>query len=238
MSSQLLQLQKALHSRYPKLQTVEKSKVINEDELFADNFVLVCTDGDRNCTISIQEAYYRCILKWDDCPVGETSNVDENRLGALLVAWIVEKTNPSTLQTQYPEINFNHTLTSYYELGEGIKGEFINSWNEIEAYYNEFIDEKEDALRLIKEMRSLGLDEKLRAGQSLWFFILSRTRRYGLGLHTPYVQINFLGHKKINVRTYFDGIETKFETEARYQGKLQEVIERLVKKYLDFRSMG
>ena len=51
------------------------------------------------------------------------------------------------------------------------KKDFIDSWISIEEFYNSFSanwsSRGKDAIRLIKQMRDLGLDEKIRTGQAL-----------------------------------------------------------------------
>jgi hypothetical protein len=42
-------------------------------------------------------------------------------------------------------------------------------------------------LRFIAALRAAGFDHELRAGQALWSFILSRSRRHGLRQNQPYV---------------------------------------------------
>jgi hypothetical protein len=90
----------------------------------------------------------------------------------------------SILQAQFPEIELGE-LAKYYEKGEGIKGEFIESWNLTEETCNELfsIDPNQYhfekySIRLIKEIRALKLDESLRIGTRLSYFILSRARRH------------------------------------------------------------
>ncbi|WP_406771925.1 hypothetical protein [Tenacibaculum maritimum] len=59
-------------------------------------------------------------------------------------------------------------------------------------------------------MRKLGLDAKLRARQSLWFFILSRSRRHGLKENTPHIEITFLGDNKMSMKSNFNEKENEF----------------------------
>ncbi|WBX75764.1 hypothetical protein PG911_14030 [Tenacibaculum ovolyticum] len=137
------------------------------------------------------------------------------------------------MKLSFPEIEFG-ILAEYYEKGEGIKGEFIDSWNLIEEFYSTFSESwssnGEDALRLIKEMRKVGLDEELRVGQSLWFFIMSRLRRHGLEENTHYIQITFLGNNRMNIESHLDGKETKQKSKVEYKGYLEETVKRLLKE--------
>jgi len=79
-------------------------------------------------------------------------------------------------------------------------------------------------------MRDVQLDEKLRAGQSLWFFILSRSRRHGLEENASYIEITFLGNNKMSIQSHFNGKETRIESKAEYQGCLQGKIKELLRE--------
>lgn len=71
---------------------------------------------------------------------------------------------------------------------EPIEDEFVRSWDSIERWYRESeFPASTAALRLIGQMRAAGYDRKLRAGQSLYFLGLSRSRRHGLRREQPCV---------------------------------------------------
>jgi len=176
-------------------------------------------------------------MKWDYCPIFEIFSTDVKRLGEIIFNWVFKKSIPSKMKDPFPELEFG-VLAEYYEKGEGIKGEFIESWNSIEKFYSEYFSDEsktreEDALRLIKEMRDVQLDEKLRAGQSLWFFILSRSRRHGLEENVSYIEITFLGNNQMSIKSYFNGKETRIESKVEYkgylQGKIKELLEEKIK---------
>ncbi|MEL6812007.1 MAG: hypothetical protein AAFP76_11780 [Bacteroidota bacterium] len=122
---------------------------------------------------------------------------------------------------------------------DGHKKDFMESWNAIEAFYSSFsgnwISMGKDALRLIQQMRDLGLDEKLRAGQSLTTFFLSRNRNHGLDKE-PHIQISFLGNNKMNVVSSFNGAglfneqHIGKECEVHYSGYLPEMIHKLLEQ--------
>lgn len=172
-------------------------------------------------------------FEWDNCTIFEIFSTDVKRLGEIILDWVLKKSMPSKMKSQFPEIDFG-LLAEYYEKGEGIKGEFIESWNSIEEFYDSFSDswksKGEDALRLIKKMRKVGLDEKLRAGQSLWFFILSRSRRHGLEENAPYIKITFLGDNTMSIKSNFNGKKTSLENKVEYGEYLQGQIKELLKE--------
>lgn len=117
------------------------------------------------------------------------------------------------------------------------KIDFIESWNSIEEFYSSFegswSSSGKDALRLIKQMRNLGLDEKIRVGQALTTFILSRNRNYGLEKE-PHIQILFLGNNKMSVMSNFNGEDifnspdTSVKLEVNYTGYLYEMVQKLL----------
>ncbi len=87
--------------------------------------------------------------------------------------------------------------------GEGarsIEDDFRASWNEVEASYPLILSRREHepghlladlVIAFIREMRQAGYDAKLRAGISLWWLLLSRSRRHGLRYFQPYLHFHF-----------------------------------------------
>lgn len=74
---------------------------------------------------------------------------------------------------------------------ENVEKEFIESWNQVEnniSKNNIFPPNIENSiLELIKEMRSRGFDKTLRAGQSMYDFILSRASKHGLSNEQTFI---------------------------------------------------
>ena len=235
MNKELKLLQTELNNSYPELLKLERNTLITQPEPFSSTYDLLFKNEERSCIISLQgyEKSHKCVFEWDNCLIFEIFSTDVKRLGEIILNWVFKKSMPSTMKTLFPEIEFG-ILAEYYEKGEGIKGEFIESWNLIEEFYNTFSEDwssnGEDALRLIKEMRKMGLDEKLRAGQSLWFFILTRLKRHGLEENTNYLQITFLGNNQMKIESHFDGKETSLESKVEYKGYLKEIVEKLLKE--------
>ncbi|CAM1340047.1 hypothetical protein [Tenacibaculum amylolyticum] len=232
--SKLEKLQLEFNKQYPQLLEIAQNEIIIPDPLFSTQNLLFL-DEDRSCRIYLygREEMPRFVLEWDECKIIEIRNEDYKRVGKIIEKWVFEKTIPSLLKKESPELAFCE-LAYYYEKGEGIKGEFIKSWDEIEIYYREYPDSNRpftgDALKLIQEMRNEGLDEVLRAGQSLWFFLISRERRHGIANNRPYVQINFLGKNKMVVKIIEDYEEEYVvESEVKYKGVLEKIIQELLK---------
>lgn len=245
-----------LYAHYDLLRTVACEYVIPDPEIpFENESVWVLKDEDRSCTIYIfgQEAIPKYNFEWDECSLFEISSDDTTRLGDLILHWVYHKLPPSKMKIQFPEIELGK-LAAYYENGEGVKGEYIESWNDIEVFNSHFYSEEDksredDTFKLIKELRAIGLDRQLRAGQSLYRFILSRSRRHGLQENAFYIMITFLGNNQMRIHYYLNNKETSFqkettivtdsvfnnkeksiESEVTYNGKLKELIEILLKE--------
>lgn len=236
MSKELELLQTELNNTYPELLKLERNTLVTQSEPFLSIYDLLFKNEERSCIISLYgyEKSYKCVFEWDDCRIFEIFSIDVKRLGEIILNWVFKKLMPSRMQTQFPEIEFGE-LAKYYENDEGIKGEFIQSWDSIQKFYSEYFSDEsktleKDVLRLIKEMRDVKLDEKLRAGQSLWFFILSRSRRHGLKENSPYIQITFRGDNQMTIKSHFNGKETSLDSEVKYEGYLQDSIKKLLKE--------
>ena len=149
--------------------------------------------NNRSCRIYYYgyEPNPRYIFHWDDSRIFETSSADIKRLGSLITKWVSDQEMPSTLKMEFPEIVFGK-LSEYYEKGNGIEGEFILSWDSVETFYREFdLDKKSEILQLMKQMRERGFERTLRAGQSLYTLILSRSRRHGLRENQNSISFSF-----------------------------------------------
>lgn len=170
-------------------------------------------------------------FKWDDCVLFEVIQSDLRLLAAVIKKWLIDEIEPSALDRQYDWLKTGN-LAKYYEQGEGITGEFIESWNFIERFFGDTSDSwspfKTDALKLIHEMRSIGLDKQLRAGQSLFFFLLSRARRHSLDENHPFLHITFLGKNRMKVHSSLNGVEDTIETEVKYSSHFKLLVEQLL----------
>lgn len=187
---QLEKLRTDINELSPQLLTISENAISEEN---FSSYSLWFKNDNRSCRIYYYgyEPNPRYIFKWDDCIIFETTGSDLERLGTLINKWVYAKAMPSTLKVEFPEIDFGK-LAEFYENGNGTEGEFILSWDSIENFYREMdLDKKNEILQLIKEMRSKGFDRTLRAGQSLYTFILSRSRRHGLRANQDSVSFSF-----------------------------------------------
>jgi hypothetical protein len=73
-----------------------------------------------------------------------------------------------------------------------IERDFILSWDlteEIFKFWN--LHQKGNVFDLIYEMRQHGYDKTLRAGQSIMYFVVSRSRKHGLRPDQPHIVFDF-----------------------------------------------
>ena len=135
--------------------------------------------------------------------------------------WLCDHAAPSALHREFPWLQLGK-VARYYELGRGVEGEFIESWDRIEQFYREREFPPAAAVRaFVAEMRSRGYDRTLRAGQSLYNLMLSRSRRHGLRAGQPRIAFHFreqgmdVSVRMVTERTIsVPGIELNAEVDA------------------------
>ena len=72
---------------------------------------------------------------------------------------------------------------SDYQTVNPFERDFIQSWERIEEFFGLMLARvpwKDRVLQFIAELRQAGYDRKLRAGQTIDIFIVSRSRHHGL----------------------------------------------------------
>jgi hypothetical protein len=77
---------------------------------------------------------------------------------------------------------------------DSLQREFIQSWDQVQQFYRSFDNSwwmKGIVLLFIAALRRAGYDRKLRAGNSLYSLILSRSRLHGLRAEQPFVAFEF-----------------------------------------------
>jgi hypothetical protein len=112
-------------------------------------------------------------------------------MGNLLKRWICDNAMPSAMRREFPWLMIGE-LADYYERGAPIEGEFIHSWDRIEEFYNtDHFSFRGRVLPLLRQLRDEGYARKLRAGQSMWTFILSRSRRNCLRATQSRIEFRF-----------------------------------------------
>lgn len=134
---------------------------------------------------------------WDGYTLFETETI-QSETAEVLKRYLIDKEVPSSLNKKFLWIPTND-LTESYEKGEGIKGEFIESWKFILQFYSSFpeknLPNKKKIIKLIQDLIYEGFDKTIRAGQSLATFILSRSRRHGLMENQAFLAFKFKNDK-------------------------------------------
>lgn len=238
MREELYFLQSELNKSFNDLLNIESNKITFEP-IFTFESNVELKDKDRSCKIYpfFFSEISKYVFEWDDCPIFEISSTDIKRQGKIIIGWILEKSMPSKMQTQFPEIKLTE-LAKYYEKEEGIKGEFIESWDILEEVYNqelsiESYEQDRDAIRLIKKMRDCMLDELLRVGTQLSVFILSRSRRHGIDNNKPQIKIVFLGNNRMRIHSNLNDKKKSLECKVKYEGYLEGIVNELLKEKIE-----
>lgn len=80
------------------------------------------------------------------------------------------------------------------EPNEAVADDFVRSWVGIEQFFGQILQPctwKDCLLDFVNQLRRDGYDRKLRAGQSLFAFTVSRSRRHGLRPDQPWIAFQF-----------------------------------------------
>jgi hypothetical protein len=108
---------------------------------------------------------------------------DRKLLAEIVKRWVGDRALPSEIHTEFPSIQMSKAA-DFYEQGNPIAGEFIESWDSVQRMYeyeanSGLYDKSVPMLELFKSMRKEGYDQKLRAGKERIYLYLSRTRSHG-----------------------------------------------------------
>jgi hypothetical protein len=148
---------------------------------------------DRSCELSFygKDELPNAVFAWDGCELFRFQPDDHARLAALLKRWLCDRAMPSAVRAEFPWVEIG-PLADYYEQGNPVEGEFLQSWDRMERFYDEVADSQTHRIRaFLAEMRKAGYDRTLRAGQSLFTLVLSRSRRHGLRPGQPWLAFSF-----------------------------------------------
>ncbi len=117
---------------------------------------------------------------------------DPGLLAFALQRWLHERVMPSSIAAEFPSVEMRDAA-KYHEQGRPLEGEFISSWNSIEQFYQGFQSSLAESriLPFIQQLRAAGYDRILRAGQSMFTLILSKSKRHGLRQGQPYIAFDF-----------------------------------------------
>ena len=198
-----------------------------------DIYSLKFNDGDRSCLVSFygKNAVPDARFAWDSCDLFKYQAADNDQLAGVLKRWVLDHAPPSAMRYEFPQFEIG-SLADYYESGNPIEGEFIQSWDSIEEFYSEdWCTFSDSVLAMLRAMRDGGYDRQLRAGQSLSSLGLSRSRRHGLRKDQPCLWFDF-GKSTMNVFAEFSGTTLK-QHPIRFTPELRELLDSLVKHHVN-----
>jgi hypothetical protein len=189
---------------------------------------------DRSCHIYFYgtNTLPDIVFHWDECEILKVQTGDTERLAAMLERWLCERAMPSEMAVAFPEVTVE-PVAHYYEEGRPVEGEFLVSWDWIERFYieNNFPVSRA-ALDLIAQLRAAGYDRTLRAGQSLWYLIVSRSRRHGLRHEQPSIAFGFEGGR-LDVKVFIGKPEEHHFESIALTPELDTLLKRLVANDID-----
>ena len=218
-------------SFYPELLTADKIEIIDDHFHF---YHLQVELKERCCSIYVNGYTAAPVFKfkWDGTFIFETVIPDTARMGLLIKQWVIDAEKPSVLGTIFTDIDFGK-LAPYFENGNALESEFLKSWDEVEEFYKEVnLPIQPDIMQLIKTMRSKGFDKTLRAGTSLYDFMLSRSRRHGLSHKQAWVRFSFYYIKTVmEVRTWKQEVLT-FDAVV-YTNDIEKMLKTLEQLLID-----
>jgi hypothetical protein len=202
-------------TKYPNLENT--NRVIDNHGSGIIRFEI--SNNDRVCwfTSTGENTEFSIGFSIDQCMLFE-SVAKNDEIAEVLNRFLIKRENLSSLSQDFNWI-ISNDLVRAYENGNGIEGEFIESWNSIIRFYKEINEDYiNDVLSFISDLRSKGFDKTLRAGQSLYTFILSKSRRHGLTENQKYLTFSFQKNNMIirnnkNEEMSFNKIELNLEIE-------------------------
>ncbi|HVE16237.1 MAG TPA: hypothetical protein VNB29_05845 [Chthoniobacterales bacterium] len=198
---------------------------------FGDHDELWFAAEGRTCRVSFygKNRAPDCFFLWDECEMFRIRTADAKALSQLLKRWLCDVVAPSAMKAEAPSIELS-PVARYYEEGRPVEGEFICSWDWIEHFFQYELGNwngSKQMLQLLSQLRKAGYDRSLRAGQSMYTLMLSRSRRHGLRQGQPRIAIDL--RKKGIMGTARFAQEERFDTnEVSLTPELHQLLKRLV----------
>ncbi len=241
-----------LHTRFPFVDKTKRSLLRICDDLsdalpaFAtavtrelrdhgsDIWDLALSVGDRSCAFSFhgKNEFPDAQLGWDGCPLIKFNANDWPHFVRIFDLWVIKRAMPSAMRSQFPGLTFRRAA-EFYERGQGIQGEFVESWDHIEAFFSRAVHTPSQIVDLLREMRGKGFDVNLRAGQSLYSLVLSRSRRHGLRQEQPSLVFHFHRNSTMDVVISEQGGERTLLLPIGMTQPLEEALTRLAALDID-----
>jgi hypothetical protein len=166
---------------------------------------------------------------WDHSVLFSFQTDNESGLSAVLKRWLCDGAMPSAMRQEFPWIKIDE-LADFYEAGNPVEGEFFCSWNRIGDFYTNLVFPcKARAVLFIAQLRTAGYDRKIRAGQSLWMLVLSRSRRHGLRPDQACVRFEFSPHEDAMIVEVKHGDErSRLPSPIALSETVREALDRLL----------
>jgi hypothetical protein len=169
---------------------------------------------------------------WDESELFRFEAKDNAALASVLSRWLADNAPPSAMRKEFPWLNIGR-LADYYEKGNPVEGEFIESWDQMEGVYEgSRFPPRTLVLPFIADLRRAGYDRKLRAGQSIWSLIVSRSRRPRLRPEQPLVSFQFR-ENSMEIFSSTQGEERIFEIPIAMSDTVERVLEHLAERPVD-----
>jgi hypothetical protein len=118
-------------------------------------------------------------------------------------------------------------------IDHSIENDFTTSWDGSQQYFAILFNnwgKNDRALKFMAELRRAGYDRKLRAGQSLHLFMVSRSRSYGLREDQAWVGFRFHGNV-MNVQERHNVVLQ--DTDVALSSHVEGVLARLLEHPID-----
>lgn len=197
----------------------------------ADIYYLWFRSPERSCRVSFygKNEHPSAMFHWDDCELFAFPVIEPDVLAAVLERWLIGSPSPSSLRREFPWLEMGK-LADFYEAGEPVEGEFLQSWDRIEDFYSKHPN-RDSVLQFIASLRAAGYDRTLRAGQSLWSCILSRSRRHGLREGQPHIVFDFSGEELL--MHHWEGTKGAQLPRAELTPEVDAALQRLAAEPID-----
>ncbi len=170
--------------------------------------------------------------RWDECELLRFQAEDLARLAAMLERWLCDRAKPSAMALDFSEAEVR-PVARYDEEGRPVEGEFLTSWDRIERFFDDpQFPPSRRVLDLIVSVRRAGYDKSLRAGQSLYCLVVSRSRRHGLRHDQPCVAFVF-DEEGMEVHCHIDGEERFSLPRIEFSPEVEAVLTQLAAKEID-----
>jgi hypothetical protein len=215
---------------------IEQCANVRIEQKYGDFYYLWFTTQQRSCQVSFygENEFPDAEFYWDDSYMFKLSVEKSDIIALLLKRWLCDFAMPSELEQEFSWLDTGK-LAKYYEDGRGIEGEFILSWDSIERFYGEMviIPQSPEILEMITQMRERGYDRTLRAGQSMYTFIVSKSRRHGLRTDQPRIIFDFQDNGMDVIYLEIDREEKLSCPKIEYTPQIDDLMKRLEAENID-----